>query len=177
MSELATLARPYAQAIFELAVKYNAIDRWQVMLSFLSEASRDKYFSKMLSGLVAPENLAQQFILVCGQYIDAYAKNLIRIMAENSRLQVLPYVLKQFVILRYEYESIVKVEIISIDELTKTQLFKIKSVMEKRLSCKVELDCQIDRSILGGIVIRFGQMVIDGSMSNRLCLLADALQS
>ncbi|WP_145600694.1 ATP synthase F1 subunit delta, partial [Yersinia frederiksenii] len=109
--------------------------------------------------------------------LDEPAQNFIRVMAENGRLLVLPEVLQQFIQLRASLESTVDVEVSSASALNDEQLAKIAAAMEKRLSRKVKLNCKIDKSVMAGVVIRAGDMVIDGSVRGRLERLADVLQS
>lgn len=98
-------------------------------------------------------------------------------MAENDRLSTLPEVLSQFIQLRAVLESTVDVEVTSAIELTKQQLANISAAMEKRLSRKVKLNCKIDKSVIAGMIIRAGDLVIDGSVRGRLERLTDVLQS
>lgn len=98
-------------------------------------------------------------------------------MAENNRLNALPDVLEQFIHLRAASEAISEVEVTSANALSDEQLKKISAAMEKRLSRKVKLNCKIDKSVMAGVIIRAGDMVIDGSVRGRLERLADVLQS
>lgn len=98
-------------------------------------------------------------------------------MAENNRLNALPDVLEQFILLRAASEAISEVEVTSANALSDEQLKKISAAMEKRLSRKVKLNCKIDKSVMAGVIIRAGDMVIDGSVRGRLERLADVLQS
>ncbi|MBN3344474.1 F0F1 ATP synthase subunit delta [Pectobacterium brasiliense] len=177
MSEFVTVARPYAKAAFDFAVENQALDRWQNMLAFSAEVARNEQIAELLSGAVAPIELAKTFIAVCGDQLDEAGQNLIRIMAENGRLPVLPEVLVQFIQLRATLESTVDVDVISASTLSEQQQSKIAAAMEKRLSRKVKLNCKIDKSVMAGVVIRAGDMVIDGSIRGRLERLADVLQS
>ncbi|WP_225086335.1 F0F1 ATP synthase subunit delta [Pectobacterium colocasium] len=177
MSEFVTVARPYAKAAFDFAVENQALDRWQNMLAFSAEVARNEQIAELLSGAVAPIELAKTFIAVCGDQLDEAGQNLIRVMAENGRLPVLPEVLEQFIQLRAALESTVDVDVISASTLSEQQLSKIAAAMEKRLSRKVKLNCKIDKSVMAGVVIRAGDMVIDGSIRGRLERLADVLQS
>ncbi|MBW7980963.1 F0F1 ATP synthase subunit delta [Enterobacillus tribolii] len=177
MSEFITVARPYAKAAFDFAVEHKDIARWQDMLAFSAEVTRNESVADMLSGALAPETLANTFIEVCGDQLDESGRNLIRVMAENGRLQVLPEVLQQFIALRDSLEATVDVEVISSKTLSDEQLAKISTAMEKRLSRKVKLNCKIDKSVIAGVVIRAGDMVIDGSVRGRLERLTDVLQS
>ncbi|MEH0834552.1 F0F1 ATP synthase subunit delta [Pectobacterium cacticida] len=177
MSEFVTVARPYAKAAFDFAVENQALDRWQNMLAFSAEVARNEQIAELLSGAVAPIELAKTFIAVCGDQLDEAGQNLVKVMAENGRLPVLPEVLAQFIQLRAAMESTVDVEVISANTLNEQQLSKIAAAMEKRLSRKVKLNCKIDKSVMAGVIIRAGDMVIDGSIRGRLERLADVLQS
>ncbi|MDI7561018.1 F0F1 ATP synthase subunit delta [Cronobacter sakazakii] len=177
MSEFVTVARPYAKAAFDFAVEHQSLDRWQDMLAFAAEVAKNEQMAELLSGALAPETLAESFIAICGDQLDANGQNLIRVMAENGRLKVLPDVLEQFIQLRAVLEATVEVEVTSASALSDEQLAKISAAMEKRLSRKVKLNCKIDKSVMAGVIIRSGDTVIDGSVRGRLERLADVLQS
>ncbi|MDL9985423.1 MULTISPECIES: F0F1 ATP synthase subunit delta [Providencia] len=177
MSEIATVARPYAKAAFDFAVENQAVAKWQEMLAFTAEVTRNEQVGELLSGSIAPETLAKTFISVCGDEIDEHVQNLIRVMADNRRLTTLPEVLTQFIQLRDSLESTIEVDVISANELSEQQSAKISAAMEKRLSRKVKLNCKIDKSVIAGVIIRAGDLVIDGSIRGRLERLTDVLQS
>ena len=177
MSEFITVARPYAKAAFDFAVEHQSVERWQDMLAFAAEVTKNEQMAEMLSGAMAPETLAASFIAVCGEQLDDNGQNLIRVMAENGRLNALPDVLEQFIHLRAVSEATAEVDVISAAALSEQQLAKISAAMEKRLSRKVKLNCKIDKSVMAGVIIRSGDMVIDGSVRGRLERLADVLQS
>ncbi|WP_312804242.1 F0F1 ATP synthase subunit delta, partial [Atlantibacter hermannii] len=172
MSEFVTVARPYAKAAFDFAVENQSVDRWQDMLAFAAEVTKNEQMAELLSGALAPETLAESFIAVCGDQLDAHGQNLIKVMADNGRLKVLPDVLEQFIRLREAREATVEVEVTSANALSEDQLEKISVAMEKRLSRKVKLNCKIDKSVVAGVIIRAGDMVIDGSVRGRLERLA-----
>lgn len=177
MSEYITVARPYAKAAFDFAVEQQNLDGWQQMLAFAAEVSRDKNIIDLLSSAAAADTLADMFITVCGDQLDKYGQNLIRVMAENKRLVALPDVLALFIQYRAEKESTIDVDVTSANELSQEQLAKMTAALEKRLSRKVILNCKIDKSVMAGVIIRAGDMVIDGSIRGRLQRLADTLQS
>ncbi|QKJ89208.1 ATP synthase subunit delta [Paramixta manurensis] len=177
MSEFITVARPYAKAAFDFAVEHQSVERWQQMLSFAAEVARNEQMTDLLSGALAPEAMSASFIAICGDQLDEAGQNLIKVMAENGRLTALPAVLEQFIHLRDAHEATAEVDVISANTLSDEQLAKISAAMEKRLSRKVKLNCKIDKSVMAGVVIRAGDMVIDGSVRGRLERLADVLQS
>lgn len=177
MSEYITVARPYAKAAFDFAVEQQNIDGWQQMLTFAAEVSRNQDVRNLLTSSSAAETLAEMFIAICSNQLDQYGQNFIKAMADNKRLITLPDVLAQFILYRAERESTIDVDVISAHELDQEQLAKITTAMEKRLSRKVMLNCKIDKSVMAGVIIRAGDMVIDGSVRGRLRRLADTLQS
>ncbi len=150
MSEFITVARPYAKAAFDFAVEHQSVERWQDMLAFAAEVTKNEQMAELLSGALAPETLAESFIAVCGEQLDENGQNLIRVMAENGRLNALPDVLEQFIHLRAVSEATAEVDVISAAALSEQQLAKISAAMEKRLSRKVKLNCKIDKSVMAG---------------------------
>ena len=141
MSEFITVARPYAKAAFDFAVEHQSVERWQDMLAFAAEVTKNEQMAEFLSGALAPETLAESFIAVCGEQLDENGQNLIRVMAENGRLNALPDVLEQYIHLRAVSEATAEVDVISAAALSEQQLAKISAAMEKRQSRKVKLNC------------------------------------
>lgn len=177
MSELTTIARPYAKAAFDFAVEKNALDQWVDMLTFAAEITKNTEMADLISGSVSATKVAEIFIAVGGEQFDEFGQNLVKVMAENGRLVALPYVLAEFTMLKKEHEKQVDVDVISATELTQEQLTEIGIKLEKRLERKVKLNCSVDETLLGGVIIRAGDLVIDNSARGRLNRLSDALQS
>jgi F-type H+-transporting ATPase subunit delta len=177
MSDLTTIARPYAKAAFDFAVEKGALDQWGQMLSFAAEVAKNDDVSDMLNSSMKAEKLAEIFIAICGEQFDDFGQNLIKVMAENGRLKALPDVAVEFLALKQEHEKEIDVEVISATELSETQLADIGSKLEQRLERKVQLNCSVDEALLGGVVIRAGDLVIDNSARGQLDRLGDALQS
>ncbi|NIG62738.1 MAG: F0F1 ATP synthase subunit delta [Serratia symbiotica] len=175
MSECVTVARPYGKAAFDFAIEHQSLNRWQKMLAFSALITRNEQISELLSGAVAAETISNIFIAICGDKLDKYGQNFIHIMAENRRLQVLPVVLQQFIKLRASLESIIEVDVISASALSDEQQDKIIAAMGKRLKRTVKLNCKIDKSVLAGIIVHAGDIVIDGSVRGRLERLTDFL--
>ncbi|WP_216782406.1 F0F1 ATP synthase subunit delta [Candidatus Profftia tarda] len=176
MSALITVARPYARAAFNFAVEHQNLNSWQQMLFFCSEVTREKNVAHILARTLTTGKLSDFFIKLCGDQLDKFGHNFIKIMSEQRRLMLLPEVFRQFNILRDVFEDTIKIEVISVSTLSAKQISKIKEAMERRLSSRVKINCKIDESIIAGVIIRIGDLVIDGSIRNRLQLLADYLQ-
>lgn len=177
MSDLTTIARPYAKAAFDFAVDKGQLDQWGQMLSFAAEVAKNEQMKELLTGSVSADKLAEIFVAVCGEQVDAHGQNLLKVMAENGRLAALPDVCKQFIALKKEHEKEIDVEVVSASELSDEQLANISSKLEQRLERKVKLNCSVDETLLGGVIIRAGDLVIDNSARGRLNRLSDALQS
>ncbi|EFW75813.1 ATP synthase delta chain [Escherichia coli EC4100B] len=137
MSEFITVARPYAKAAFDFAVEHQSVERWQDMLAFAAEVTKNEQMAELLSGALAPETLAESFIAVCGEQLDENGQNLIRVMAENGRLNALPDVLEQFIHLRAVSEATAEVDVISAAALSEQQLAKISAAMENVCHAKL----------------------------------------
>ena len=105
MSELTTVARPYAKAAFDFAVEQNAIAKWQEMLSFAAEVSKNETIHQLSTGAMAADKLADLYINVCGDSLDEHGQNLVKVLAENKRLTALPEISALFDLLKADYEK------------------------------------------------------------------------
>jgi F-type H+-transporting ATPase subunit delta len=177
MSELTTVARPYARAAFDFAVEAKAIDNWLIQLTFATEVAKDVTVKGYLSGGASVEQAQTLFLNVCGEQVNSQGQNFLKVMAENERLLVLPLVLEHFLALKAEFEQEITVDVTSAVEITVEQKTTLSAALEKRLARKVKLNCNIDVNIVSGLIIKAGDMVIDGSVQGKLSRLASTLQS
>ena len=181
MSELTTIARPYAKAVFDFAIEQRSIDKstvkkWEEMLGFLAEVVENDTMKDFLTSSFSAEKLADTVISICGEQVDQYGQNLIRLMAENKRLIVLPIVFKEFQHYVEEYNAIAEVQVTSAQPLSIAQQEKVAAAMEKKLARKIKLNCNVDTSLIAGVIIRTDDFVIDGSSRGQLNRLANELQ-
>ena len=177
MSDLTTIARPYAKAAFDFAVEKGQLDQWAEMLTFAAEVTKNEQIHELLNSSMAADKLADIFVAVCGEQFDEYGQNLLKVMAENGRLKALPDVCEQYFVLKTDYEKVVEVDVVSATKLSKQEITEISKKLAVRLERKVTLNCSVDETLLGGVVIRAGDLVIDNSVRGRLNRLSDALQS
>ncbi|WP_439240440.1 MULTISPECIES: F0F1 ATP synthase subunit delta [unclassified Lonepinella] len=181
MSELTTIARPYAKAAFDFAVEQSATDKsavqkWAEMLGFAAQVAENEQVQSFLSSSFSAKKVADTVISICGEQLDQYGQNLIRLMAENKRLTALPAVFDEFQHYVEEHNATTEVQAISAQPLSATQQQKIVAAMEKRLARKVKLNCSVDSSLIAGVIIRTDDFVIDGSSRGQLDRLANELQ-
>lgn len=177
MSELTTVARPYAQAAFDFAVEQADIANWQQMLAFASEVTSNETMQEMLSSAMAPEQLAELFTKVCADQLNTQGQNLIKVLAENSRLAALPEISVLFNQLKADHDKEISVDVTSATELSDAQIASMSAALEKRLARKVKLNCNVDPELVAGVIIKAGDTVIDGSLNSKLNRLSDALQA
>jgi len=176
MSEAITTARPYAQAAFDEAQKQNALKGWSEMLLSMAEAVNHPEVQAVVTNpRVAKQQVEGLMEALLGNDASAQQRNFVRILADNQRLLVLPEIAALFEALKAEAEKTVNVVVDSAFELSAAQQDKIVSSLKKRLGREIKLVCQINKELLGGVVIRAGDKVIDGSARTRLGEMANAL--
>ena len=177
MADTITIARPYAKAAFDFAVEKNNVDQWLEMITFICLVASDANVVKMLKTTTAATEQANLFIALGGEQLDENGQNLIKVLAQNERLSVLPEVAVLFAQYRDEFMKQVDAEIISATELNDAQMADIAASLEKRLARKVKLNVSIDKSLVAGVIIRVGDLLIDGSIRGKLDRLSSQLQS
>jgi F-type H+-transporting ATPase subunit delta len=178
MAELTTLARPYAKAAFEYAQAHQQLANWSAMLGLAAAVSQDDTMQRVLKAprLTSTEK-ATTFVEVCGDKFDAQARNFLNIVSENNRMELLPEIADMFELYKAEQEKSVDVDVTSAFALNDEQQDKLAKVLSARLGREVRLHAAEDASLIGGVVIRAGDLVIDGSVRGKLAKLAEALKS
>jgi F-type H+-transporting ATPase subunit delta len=178
MAELTTLARPYAKAAFEYAIAANKLQSWFEALEVLAAVAGHDQIKKGFgaSGFTV-EQKASMFVDVCGEQLDENVRNFIRMLATNKRLALLPYIRDLFAKMKAQQEKTIEVEVTAAYELPVDLINKLAQSLSAKLNRSVSVNSSVDASLLGGVVIHTGDMVIDGSVRGRLAKLAEALKS
>lgn len=178
MAEITTVARPYAKAAFAYAREQNALAKWAEMLSFAAAVVSDK---NMAAYLARPQLTAQQqadaVARACGDTLDTAGKNFVRQMCGHRRLEALPVVLAQFQQMVAELEKLGDVQVVSAFPLNDAEVSKLTASLKRRFEQDVRVEVSVDPALMGGVVVRFGDQVIDGSVRSRLAKLASTLNS
>lgn len=170
------LARPYARAAFALAHEGGNLAGWSERLALLAAVAGDERVAERLRApRVTPAERSDLIIDICGEHLDDHARNFVRLLAENGRLPLLPEIATQYERLRAQEEGRVDAHVLSASELTKEQQKRIADSLGRRLEREIRLRCDVDESLIGGAVIRAGDLVIDGSLKGRLQRLASRL--
>jgi F-type H+-transporting ATPase subunit delta len=176
MAQTSTIARPYAKAVFEVAREARAFDRWQDQLELLAHIAADAGVRVAIGNpKVETKAVAELVLGVAGDKLSPVGKNLVAMLAERKRLAVLPEVLEQFVALRREAEKTVEVELITATPADAATQARFATALERKLGRKVELKHRTDAALIGGALIKAGDLAIDGSVRGRLERLANQL--
>ena len=178
MAELSTLARPYAKAAFEFADTASELQGWSQSLAIAGSVTQQPNVVKLLSSpSVTADQQARALIEICGDALSDQGRNFLTVLSENRRLQLLPEISQQFDVLKANREKAVDVEVTAAFELDADQQQKLSDALSAKLERKVNMQVSLDKSLLGGAVIRAGDTVIDGSIRGRLAKLAESLNS
>ena len=178
MAERATIARPYAKAAFDFARASHTFAEWSEGLGLAAAIVADPRVAALVKDPEkTPADIAGFITGIADSKLDAGMQNFVRVLAENRRLLLLPEIAAQFEALRAEAENTVDVEVISAVALDAAQSDKLRKALTTRLNRAVRMQNSVDAALLGGAVIRAGDLVIDGSLKGRLERLGTELAS
>ena len=178
MAEAATVARPYAKAAFMSARDSKALAEWSMALQSGSGLAVDARIADLLTNPKLSENqIVSMFAGLGGSGIDVHWQNFIRLLTENKRLEVLPSITEQYEMLRAQYENELDVQVTSAVPMNADQQAKLSASLKTRFKRDVRMTTAVDASLVGGAVIRAGDLVIDGSIKGRLERMASDLGS
>jgi F-type H+-transporting ATPase subunit delta len=178
VAERATIARPYAKAAFEYARDAKAFSEWSQGLKTAAVIVADPRVAELIGNpRLSQADLVSLVSDVAGASLNPGMQNFIRVLAENHRLLLLPEISANYEVLRADVENTVDVEVISAVVLSAAQQEKLAAALNTRLKRKVRMKNSVDASLLGGAIVRAGDLVIDGSLKGRLQRLATELGS
>jgi F-type H+-transporting ATPase subunit delta len=176
MAEIATIARPYAEAVFKLAESDGRFDDWSALLDRLDVAvAQPDVRACAVNPNVRASQLTDLLVSVMGDGVSAEAKNFVGLLVENHRLTAVHDIHELYEALRREREGVVEAEIASAYPLDDAQLKTLVSDLERRFKRKVEPNVSIDKELIGGVRIAVGDEVIDGSVRGKLAAMSTAL--
>lgn len=168
MAELATIARPYAEAIFRVA-QPTKLNLWAEVLSEMSQVAAVPEFREIAGDpRYARAQLVDIFLGSLKVAVDAEAKNFISMLVENSRLALLPEIEQQFRELKNAFESTADAQIVSAFPMSDSQVNELLAALEKKFSRKLNASLSVDASLIGGVRVTVGDEVLDSSVSARL---------
>jgi F-type H+-transporting ATPase subunit delta len=178
MAEPSTVARPYAEAAFNLADEAGALGKWSEMLAALALVAADERVRAAVADpSLSDAQAAGVFIAILSGRLSGEADNFVRVLAQNGRLELLPEIRAQFEALKNEREGVLEAELHSAFELSKAQVGELVQQLEKKTGRKIKAKVQVDKDLIAGVRIVLGDKVIDGSARAQLGALETALKA
>jgi F-type H+-transporting ATPase subunit delta len=177
MSSELTISRPYAKALFELAQEQSQIAPWFERLQLLADLQENEDVSSVLASPSIEQSEKADLLIALYTKLeqDQHCINLIKLLAENDRLNFFSSIFETYSKLKFEFESSIEAEVITAVEVSKDYLKRIQTSLSKRLGKTVSIKQTIDTEILGGAIIKAGDLVIDGSIKGKLSKLTNTL--
>ena len=176
MSELATLARPYAVAVFKRAKETDSAAKWSDMLSFITAVVGNSQLQAAVKNpKLGKDKLLALILDICQGQLNDEAVNFLKLLVSNSRLSLLPGIRKNFELLKAEKEGYIDVDVVTAYAFTKEGRQNFALTLEKTLNKKIHMNVTVDKSLIGGVLVRAGDRVIDGSVRGQLQHLQKAL--
>ncbi|PHS25133.1 MAG: F0F1 ATP synthase subunit delta [Methylophaga sp.] len=176
MAEAITVARPYAQAVFGIAHDKGELKEWSELLAVLSQCVAQPEVQSIISSpAVSDKQVIDLLSNVAGDLMTDDTGNFLAVLAENNRLQLLSGITVIYEELREDAEQMITADVTSALKLTAKQQKDISAALKKRLGRDITLNTSVDKTLLGGAVIRAGDLIIDGSALGKLNRLANAI--
>ena len=171
-----TIARPYAEAVFRHAVETDKLDLWSDMLGLLGTAVKDPALSGLLANPKLTATEKRELVLdIGGGHLSEEGQNLVKLLAGNGRLGVLADIANAYEQLKAEHEGTIDVHVSTAFDLKPAQEQRLSEALKAKLGREVRITSEIQPDLIGGFRLRAGDMVIDGSVSGQLGLLAHEL--
>lgn len=178
MAESITIARPYAKAAFQAAKEQQALTAWSEMLAYASAVVVDGSMKNVLDNpALTSEQKAQFFIDVCGDKLTAEGKNFVFVLSENNRLGLASAIAELFERYKAQLEHSIDVNIESAFELSNAQVETLAQALSKKLDRKVVIESSVNQDLIGGVIIRANDLVIDASVRGKIAKLAEAISA
>lgn len=176
MAELSTIARPYAEAAFEIAREKNALPAWSGMLDLVAAVASD---AKMGEALASPKlgdaEKASLFLSVCGDRLDADARSFVRVLIESDRIGLAREIREIYQKRRNDAEGVSRAVIESALPVADADLAGLRTALERRFGRRVEATVRVNPELIGGARITVGDTVIDDSVAGKLAAMATEL--
>jgi F-type H+-transporting ATPase subunit delta len=176
MAEIATIARPYAEAVFRSALEQGTLALVAESLALVAAIARDaQMHSVLLNPKVAAAQKKEIFSAAAGDRLHDTVERLVSILVDNHRAALIGSIEEQFEQLKHEHERVLQARITSAQALTDQQRAEIVAALEKRYGKKIEAELDVDPSLLGGARVQIGDQVIHASVRDALAQMAAAL--
>ena len=168
MAEIATIARPYAEALFQVAKGQN-LAAWGAQLDALAQVAQDADLRQFADHPKAqPAQVVAVMTAAAQQTLAGGVQNLLQTVVENGRLAALPEIVAQYHVLANAASGVSDAQIYSAFEISDAQLAELKATLEKRFGRKLDAHVQLEPGLIGGVRVVVGDEVLDTSVKARL---------
>lgn len=176
MANFSSIARPYALAAFECARDKQQLPAWKHFLETASSIASQPAIIKLITNPELPSaKLFDLFHELLATQLDTERKNLLLLLSQNKRLNVLPEIAEEFNTYYAALEKLSRVRVITAVEAQENFRQQLAQALTKRIQREVTLQCEVDPALIGGAVIHIGDRVIDGSIRGKLSRLLESL--
>lgn len=174
MANLASFARPYALAAFEVAHEHDSLPQWKIFLDAAAKIADDKQLAQLIRNPeIQPNKFEELFAGILQAYCDEHRRNFLRLLAHNRRLYLLPDIATLYAAYLAELERMSNIRVITATAVDDAYKQTLSKALGNRMKQNVTLHCEIDPSIIGGAIIHIGDRVIDGSVRGKLTRLLE----
>lgn len=178
MTQLMTIARPYAEAAFDYAVENGQTDAWASVLENLAVVAQNKDIQRLYhSPKIDREDLVGVIITLINVPSHSAQANFVRVLIEKKRLSIAAEIAKRYVLLQHQAQDMLDVNMVTAVTLTEPEKVKFTQKFSALLGRKIVLHCAVNEEILGGFIMRYGDKVIDSSIKGQLNKLAACLEN
>ena len=175
MAEIGTIARPYAQAAFEVAKAENALAGWATFLGDLTQAVQEKDVNQLIDN---PEVAKEQLTSLLEEIVKPASesqRNFLATVADESRLSAVPAVYEAFLEHKNDYEGVADAHIAVAQAISDQELKDLVATLEKKLNKKLKPELTVDTNLIGGFCVTVGDEVLDMSVRAKLARMQSAL--
>lgn len=177
MAEIATIARPYAEAVFRLAKESSTLDSWSEQLAFAQMVAADSDMQRLAADpKVDGSQLGELFLSVSGNNLGAEAGNFVKLLIENGRISLLPEIVNQFETLKANEGGVLEADVTSAFTMSTAQIAELSARLEQKFNRKINATVTVDSALIGGIIVSVGDEVYDASVRGKLQGMAYALK-
>lgn len=178
MAEAVTIARPYAEAVFKLALAKKALPEWSEMLRNAVEIAENENVKTLIGNpVVSTRQLGELLLEIGNKEFSEDGKKFLTVLAENNRVNVLPQISSLFEQLKAQHDGALEANIVSAFDISSSQLKNLISALENKFKRKIEAKVQVDPELIGGVKVEIGDEIFDASVKGKLEAMANALKS
>ena len=176
-AELSTVARPYARAAFSQALNESSgLETWSRMLKMLAATVQQEAVPAVLdSPATTTEDETKFLIDLLGEELNQFGQNFVSVLSDYGRTALLPEISAMFELLKAHHEQTLDVDIVSAYEVGDNDRDLLNKVLKEKLQRDIQLTTEVDASLIGGVLIKAEDTVIDNSVRGKLEKLSHAL--